>query len=103
MIWTGVSEFLGQFCDAGREEEATMPVLLLKALLSGFFAVRVFKGSWFRNPQYLVIAMVGCALAVMTLDSFAPDLASNFAFNNLAALAGAFVAIKAFDMVMNSA
>lgn len=80
-----------------------MPILVINALLSSLFAVRVFKGPWLRNPQYLVIAIVGCAVGMLGLEAFEPGLSEDFIFGNLSAIVGAFVAITLFDRVMKTA
>jgi hypothetical protein len=74
-----------------------MPMTLLSAVLSSFFLVRLIKGPWMRHPHYLGLAMIGSILSTVILASVSPGMEDEFIAGNLAAFAGAFVAIQAFD------
>lgn len=74
-----------------------MPNIVLSALLSSFLIVRVFKGPWLRNPQYLAVCIVGSAAAMLVLNSLSPGAADEFIAGNGAAFMGAYLAVIAFD------
>ena len=80
-----------------------MPDLVISGLFSSFLLVRVIKGPWLRNPQYLAVAMVGAVLAMLSLNAVEPGMADEFIAGNLAAFAGAFVAIAAYDLALGAA
>jgi hypothetical protein len=86
-------------CERGPESKgpAAMPMTLLSAVLSSFFLVRLIKGPWMRYPHYLGLAMIGSILSTVILASVSPGMEDEFIAGNLAAFAGAFVAIQAFD------
>ena len=79
-----------------------MPFALISAIFSGFFAVRIFKGPWMRNPQYVAIAMVGCGLGIIALSLISPELEDSFLAADISAITGAFIAMKLYDGVMNA-
>ena len=84
-------------CDSTGEMEATVPDIILSALFSSFFIVRVIKGPWMRNPQYLAVSIFGSAAAMIVLNAISPGAADEFILGNGAAFAGAFLSIAAFD------
>lgn len=75
-----------------------MPDIILSALFSSFFIVRVIKGPWMANPQYLAISIFGSATAMLVLNALSPGAADAFIAGNGAAFAGAYLSIAAFDM-----
>ena len=66
-----------------------MPFIVINGLFSSFFLVRVIKGAWMRNPQYLAVAVVGAVGAMLSLNAMEPGMADGFIAGNLAAFAGA--------------
>ena len=80
-----------------------MPFIVINGLFSSFFLVRVIKGAWMRNPQYLAVAMVGSIGAMLLLNVAAPGMADDFIAGNIAAFAGAFLAISAYDLALGAA
>jgi len=74
-----------------------MPMTLLSAVFSSFLLVRLIKGPWMRHPHYLGLAMIGSILSTLVLATFSPGMEDDLIAGNLAAFAGAFVAIQAFD------
>jgi hypothetical protein len=74
-----------------------MPMTLLSAVFSGFVLVRLIKGPWTRYPHYLGLAMIGSILSTVILASVSPGMEDEFIAGNLAAFAGAFLAIQIFD------
>jgi hypothetical protein len=83
--------------------EAAMPDIILSALFSSFFIVRVIKGPWMGNPQYLAVSIFGSAAAMLVLNSVSPGAADGFILGNGAAFAGAFLGVIAFDAAMGLA
>jgi hypothetical protein len=79
-----------------------MPTVVFSALLSSFFTVRILKGPWMRNPQYLAVTMVATSIAGMAADKFAPGLFDDFIAGNLIAFAAAALSIFAFDAVVRT-
>ena len=77
-----------------------MPDIILSALFSSFFIVRVIKGPWMANPQYLAISIFGSATAMLMLNAVAPGAADEFIAGNGAAFAGAYLSIAAFDIAI---
>lgn len=71
--------------------------ILISALTTAFFLVRVVKGPWMRNPQYLATALTGALVAGLMLNSYSEELEASFIFGGLAGLAGGWLAIFAFD------
>lgn len=80
-----------------------MPDIILSALLSSFLIVRVFKGPWSRNPQYLAVCMVGSTAAMLLLNMVSPGSADGFIAGNGAAFMGAYAAVVIFDVVTGMA
>ncbi len=74
-----------------------MPGIVISALFSSFFLVRLVKGPWARYPHYLAMTMFGASVAGLTADAFSPGLADELVAGNLIIFAGAFLAIQAFD------
>lgn len=76
-----------------------MSEILLSALSSSIFLVRIMKGPWMRNPQYLAAAIIGAVAVSLLLNSAAPDLESGFLTGGLAGLGGGWAGIFAFDLI----
>ncbi len=79
-----------------------MPSILVSAVLSAFFATRLLKGAWVRNPQYLALSMVGSLAGILVLHSGWPQFDDGFVVPNAVSLAGAFVAVFAFDRAIGA-
>ena len=77
-----------------------MAEIVLSALGTAFFLVRVVKGPWMRNPQYLAAALTGALIAGLLLNSYSEDLEASFIFGTLAGLAGGWAGIFAFDRLI---
>ena len=80
-----------------------MSEILFSSVLSGFFMVRVVKGPWMRNPQYLAASIAGSVVATLLLHAVWPEVDGDFMFSSLAAFAGAFGGIVLFDTVLGVA
>jgi hypothetical protein len=78
-------------------EQFAAPSIILSALFSSFLTVKIVKGSWTRNPQYLVLSIVGGAIAMVALNALSPGSADDFILGNVATFAGAIATIFAFD------
>lgn len=76
-----------------------MSAILISALSSSFFLVRIVKGPWMRNPQYLAAATVGAVAIGLLLASYDPGMENNFVTGGIAGLAGAWAGIAAFDLI----
>lgn len=79
-----------------------MPLTLLSVVFSSFFLVRVIKGPWMRHPHYLGLAMIGSIVATVALAMIAPGAQDDFIAGNIAAFAGAFLAIQIFDRLVGA-
>ena len=77
--------------------EFAAPSIVLTALFSSFLTVKIVKGSWKRNPQYLVLSIVGGAVAMVVLNILSPGSAEDFILGNVAAFVGAVATIFAYD------
>ena len=73
--------------------------MLLSALSASALLVRLVKGPWMRNPQYLAAGIVGAAAISLVLASFAPDMENSFLVGGVAGIAGAWAGIAAFDLI----
>ncbi len=80
-----------------------MPTLIINALLSSFFAVKLFKGRWTRHPHYLAVAMVSSVLALLALDGCSPGMADSMIYGNVASFAGAWLGLAVFDRTVGPA
>ena len=76
-----------------------MPSLVLSAVFSSFLFVRLFKGPWGRNPQYLAAAMIGSVLLSVAAENYFPGASDDFINSNLLAAAGSGAGIFLFGLV----
>jgi uncharacterized membrane protein YoaK (UPF0700 family) len=79
--------------------ENTMPIVL-SAVLSSFFAVKIIKGHWMRNPQYLAAAIVGSVIGALLLHAGWPQFDDDILLPTLISFIGSCVAVFAFDQVI---
>jgi uncharacterized membrane protein YjjP (DUF1212 family) len=80
-----------------------MPEILVSAISCAFFAVKLSKGKWGQNPQYLVVAIIGGVLASLTLSAVSPEYYDDFVVSNVAVLTGSWLGIFGFDMALGLA
>lgn len=73
--------------------------VLITALGTSLFVVRITKGSWFRNPAYVALAIFGGIASLLVLMRAVPGAEESFIYGNLAAFAGATGAIMIYDML----
>jgi hypothetical protein len=71
--------------------------ILIGALSTAFFLVRIVKGPWTRHPQFVAAATIGAVVASLILYKIAPDLEYNIIVGGFAGLAGAGIGMFAFD------
>lgn len=76
-----------------------MPTLILSAVLSSFTFVRLFKGPWARNPQYLAAAMIGSAVVSLIGEGYFPGSGDDFLTANLLACVGSAAGIFLFGVI----
>ena len=55
-----------------------MSDLLLSSIFTAFTMVRVLKGPWLRNPQYLATGILGAIVAVLLLNGLWPSYDDDF-------------------------
>ncbi len=79
-----------------------MAELVFSALFTAFFVVRIFKGPWMRNPQYVAAAVIGAVVVSGVLLRVSPDLEGDMIVGGLAGFAGAWGGIFAFDRLLAS-
>lgn len=76
-----------------------MAAIVLSALSSAFFFVRIVKGPWMRNPQYVAAATIGGVALSLGLYLYSPSLENNLIVSGLVGAAGAWAGIAAFDLI----
>lgn len=76
--------------------------IVLFAVLSSFFAVRILKGHWMRNPQYLAVAMIGSVAGALLLHAGWPQFDEDLLLPTIASFVGSCVAVFAFDQVVGA-
>jgi hypothetical protein len=75
-----------------------MPSVFFTAFGLSFVLVRLVKGSWTRNPVYLVLSIFGGMAALLILMKTVPGAEDSFLYGNLAALGGSLAAILVYDL-----
>lgn len=79
-----------------------MSEIIFSAVTTGFFMVRLFKGPWVRNPQYLAAAICGSVLAALMLHLFWPAMDDSFMVGGATGLAGSWGGIALFDAAIGA-
>lgn len=74
--------------------------IILTALSAAFILVRIIKGPWMRNPQYLAAATIGSVALSLIFITAAPEMESDIIAGTLAGIIGAWAGIAAFDFVI---
>jgi hypothetical protein len=77
-----------------------MSDILFSAVTTGFFMVRLVKGPWRRNPQYLASAICGAIVGALALHLFWPAMDDDFIVGGLTGLAGSWAGMALFDMAV---
>lgn len=76
-----------------------MPTLVLSAVLSSFMFVRLFKGPWARNPQYLAAAMIGSAIMSLIGENYFPGSGGDMLTADMLAGVGSAAGIFLFGII----
>ena len=76
-----------------------MPTLVLSALVSSFTFVRLLKGPWSRNPQFLAAAMIGAIVFSLAGDHFYPGSGDDFITGNIITFSGSAAGIFLFGLL----
>jgi hypothetical protein len=76
--------------------------VLFSAVTTGFFMVRLFRGPWLRNPQYLAAAICGSVLAALMLHLFWPVMDDSLVVGGVTGLAGSWAGMALFDMAVGA-
>jgi hypothetical protein len=79
-----------------------MSDILFSAVTTGFFMVRLLRGPWLRNPQYLAAAICGSVLAALMLHLFWPIMDDSFIIGGVTGLAGSWAGMVLFDMAVGA-
>lgn len=74
--------------------------VLITALGTSLFLVRIAKGSWFRNPAYVALAIFGGFAGLLILMRFSPGAEQSLIYGNIAAFMGAGSAIMLYDLTI---
>ncbi|MGB3540132.1 MAG: hypothetical protein WBA42_18425, partial [Mesorhizobium sp.] len=74
-----------------------MSELLFSAVLGSFFMVRLFRGPWLRNPQYLAAAIAGSVAGTLILHTFWPALDGDFIAGAIIGAVGPLAGMALFD------
>jgi len=77
-----------------------MAELLFSAVTTAFVMVRLVKGPWLRNPQYLACSICGSVVAALLLHALWPAMVGSFIVGGITGLAGAWGAMALFDAVL---
>lgn len=80
-----------------------MSELLISAVLGSFFMVRLFRGSWLRNPQYLAASIAGSVACTLTLHACWPVLDGDFIAGVIIGTLGPLAGMALFDAFLRSA
>jgi hypothetical protein len=79
-----------------------MGELLFSAVTTAFLMVRLFRGPWRRNPQYLAAAICGATVAALALHAVWPAMDGSFVVGGLTGLAGSWGAMALFDKALGA-
>lgn len=77
-----------------------MTEILISALSTAFFLVRLVKGPWMRNPQYVAAATIGAVAISLMVNSLLPSFENNMITESLTGAGGAWGGILAFDLLL---
>lgn len=80
-----------------------MSDLLLSAVFTAFTMVRVLKGPWLRNPQYLACGILGAIVGALVLNGFWPAYADDFIVGGVTGIFGSWAGMALFDAILGMA
>jgi hypothetical protein len=81
-------------------KETKMSDLLLSAVFGSFIVVRLMKGPWLKNPQYLAAAILGSIVGALLMHSYWPGLDDDLIASSITGLAGPIAGMLLFDAVL---
>ncbi|TIV61827.1 MAG: hypothetical protein E5V86_22440 [Mesorhizobium sp.] len=81
----------------------TMSDLLLSAVLTAFTMVRVSKGSWLRNPQYVATGILGAVVGALLLHAYWPAYDDDFIVGGVTGIFGSWAGMALFDAIVGMA
>lgn len=82
--------------------EFITPLIAISALFSAFVAVRLLKGAWMRNPQYLALSIVGSLAALLLLHAGWPQFDTDFVMPTIVSFIGSCAAVYIFDQLIGA-
>ncbi|UDL89946.1 hypothetical protein LGH82_00580 [Mesorhizobium sp. PAMC28654] len=77
--------------------------LLLSAVLTAFTMVRLLRGPWLRNPQYLASGIVGAIVGVLLLHGIWPAADDDFIVGGVTGIFGSWAGMAVFDTILGMA
>jgi membrane associated rhomboid family serine protease len=80
-----------------------MSDLLLSAVFTAFTMVRLLKGPWLRNPQYLASGIVGAIVGALALHAFWSAYDDDFIIGGVTGIFGSWAGMALFDAVLGIA
>ncbi len=80
-----------------------MSDLLLSAILTTFTMVRLLRGPWLRNPQYLASGIVGAIVGILLLHGFWPAADDDFIVGGVTGIFGSWAGMAVFDTILGMA
>lgn len=80
-----------------------MSDLLVSAIFTAFTMVRLLKGPWLRNPQYLASGIVGAVVGTLLLHRFGPGFDDDFIVGGATGIFGSWAGMALFDTILSMA
>jgi membrane associated rhomboid family serine protease len=65
--------------------------------------VRLLRGPWLRNPQYLASGIVGAVVAALLLHAFWPAADDDFIVGGVTGILGSWAGMALFDTILGAA
>ncbi|PZV35122.1 hypothetical protein B5V02_29105 [Mesorhizobium kowhaii] len=84
-------------------QRPVMSDLLVSAILTAFTMVRLLRGPWLRNPQYLASGIVGAIVGALLLHGFWPAADDDFIVGGLTGIFGSWAGMVLFDAILGMA
>ncbi|OBQ89673.1 hypothetical protein A9K66_16995 [Mesorhizobium sp. AA23] len=80
-----------------------MSDILLPAIFTAFTVVRVLKGPWLRNPQYLASGILGAIVGALLLHAFWPAYDDDVIVGGGTGIFGSWAGMALFDAILGVA
>ncbi|WP_027061615.1 hypothetical protein [Mesorhizobium loti] len=77
--------------------------LLLSSIFTAFTMVRLLKGPWLRNPQYLATGILGAIVAVLVLHGGWPAYDDDLIIGGVTGIFGSWAGMAVFDAILGMA